>query len=339
MVCVPPVTHSLPVMEQFDPLDDRWWTAGSSLNWWDSTSPVRPAWVPDRSQGVDYVRRNRRAVLAVLTQVHQYRTVDTAALAALDPDLPDRTDATLYRHMVAAGILEAGLPIPTGGKALGTPRSAPFVALRLPAHKRLETPLRRLGFTPVDIASLGPGPLRGARQYDRHNLICVSLALTARKAGWHTWGEAYGRFSLMTGDPLMGSGGPDLMLQGETGWCAVELTASAGQTLEEKFRRWDRVLAHPGCPPMDVLWLDASRDHTLLDPLKGLASARPRQHAGSAAVWRDTLTCDDGFHMEPGTPPPPPDWMRGNFDRLAALVGFPDASGWRIPPRINGRYR
>ena len=186
--------------------------------------------------------------------------------------------------------------------------------------------MRRLGFTPVDIASLGPGPLRGARQYDRHNLICVSLALTARKAGWRTWGEAYGRFSLMTGDPLMGSGGPDLMLQGETGWCAVELTASAGQTLEEKFRRWDRVLAHPGCPPMDVLWLDASRDHTLLDPLKGLASARPRQHAGSAAVWRDTLACDDGFHKPAGTPPPPAGLDARQF-RPAGRAG-------RLPGRV-----
>ena len=326
-------------MEQFDPMDDRWWTAGSSLNWWDSTSPVRPAWVPGHDESVAALRRDLKLVLATLRQVHQYRTVDTGSLAMLDPGLPANPASLLYARMVGAGILELGLPIPTGGKAVGNPKYSPFAALRLPAHRRLETPLLRLGFTPVDIASLGPGPLRGARQYDRHNLICVSLALTARRAGWRTWGEAYGRFSLMTGDPLMGSGGPDLMLQGETGWCAVELTASAGQTLEEKFRRWDRVLAHPGCPPMDVLWLDASRDHTLLDPLKGLAAARPRQHAGSAAAWRDTLACDDGFRMDLGTPPPPPDWMRSNVERLAALVGFPDASGWRIPPRINGRYR
>lgn len=313
----------------FDPLDDAWWTAGSSLNWWEPGIGVRPPWLPDAEAASARLRRRLPTVVAALSLAHQYRTCTTGQLNALDPSLPASAAASLWLDMAGCSLIDLGYPMALNGRNAGTPRTAPWMAVRLPTHGRIEKRLEALGCTPVQVASIGPGPLRGARQYDRHNLVCSQLAVEAGRTGWRTAGELYGRFSLMTGDAAMGNGGPDLILFGEGRTLCVELTASANLGLKDKFERWDRVLAHPGSDRLEVWWLDATRgpDDPLLSTLAHLCADRPRQHAAPAAGWVDSLP-------GPGTPSRPSDWVRATFDRIAVAFGFPASAGWRIPEAL-----
>lgn len=321
----------------FDPMDERWWASGAHLNWRDSTSPVRPRWMPGRDRALEALKTRAPAVLRALGLARSYRTCETGQLHMLDPTLPARPDAGLWAAMAGAGLVDLGFPVPVDGRAWTGPRSTPFMAVRLPIHADIRPLLRPLGFTPVQTAALGTGALRGARQYDRHNLICTQLAVLGRPRGWMTCGEAWGRFDLICRDPLMGRGGPDLQLVGSDMRVCVEMTASGHMELDGKMRRWDRALEHDSCMDTHVVWLDAARDSPLLGQLERLCADRPRMHAATARDWLDgDWTCADGFGPAPGDPVEPDDWMRPVMADIGARVGLPAAGSWRLPERLRG---
>lgn len=314
----------------FNPFDSKLWQAGSSLNWWDSAlNPDPPFYASERSEAERRFTAHMETYVALLRLIHQYRTATTNQLHDLDPRAPQRADALTWMDLLALGLIDVGYPINVGGGQAVTPRYAPFMAVRLPKHRRIERDLRQLGVPPMWMASFAPGSLRGMRQYDRHNLICTRLAIAANDKGYATLGEAWGRFDLICHDKAMGMGGPDLIVFSQTIDC-VELTASANQALQAKFDRWARVLAHPGCERVHVTWLAADPDDGLLSPLTGLSATYPRMHAGLARDWADTLRAGDG-HGPHGTAPAQPGWMRGDMDRVARAMGFASSAGWRMP--------
>lgn len=323
----------------FDPFDDRHWMTGAKLNWWEH-SLAQPAWTPDPEQAMNRLMKRRDRMLALLAYTHSYRTVETSQLHALDPKLPAHATARLYLDMFAMGLIDLGYPLNAYGITKTSVSTAQWMAVRLPVRDRIERTLERLGCTPVEILTVGPGPLRAARQNDRHNLICASLAIAARQAGWRTFGELYGRFDLLCDDPRMGGGGPDLILIGENETVCVELTASAGQKLDEKFERWNRILNHPNAKRLHVCWLDADRQHSLLVRLDRMSRMHERMHAGKASDWLGGIRCDDGFAPQPGVPPQTPcAWMNRNMDRLASMMlGSAPAHAWRLPARLSGMW-
>ena len=144
----------------------------------------------------------------------------------------------------------------------------------------------------------------------------------------------------MCADPLMGEGGPDLELFGEHETVCVELTASTNQMLAQKFARWDRVLAHPGCETMHVVWVTAGRDSNsdsvLMPALEQLAADRPRMHVAPYLQWRAHMSAMDGWTPQAGEPAPfESDWMHADMGRVAAMVGLPGGEKWRIPARLD----
>ena len=119
-----------------------------------------------------------------------------------------------------------------------------------------------------------------------------------------------------------------------------ELTASTNQMLAQKFARWDRVLAHPGCETMHVVWVTAGRDSNsdsvLMPALEQLAADRPRMHVAPYAQWRAHMTAMDGWAPQAGDPAPfESDWMHADMGRVAAMVGLPGGERWRIPARLD----
>lgn len=318
-----------------NPIDPTWWQAGSQLNWWDCTLGSKPGWLPDTKQAHHRIKQRLHLVLQALALIHEYRTIETSQLHELNPKLPRQAKASLYRDMAALQLIDVGYPISVNARTAASPYRAPWMAVRLPIHARIESQLEQLEVNPVQMIALGPGPLRGARQYDRHNLICVDLAIQARQQGWLTYGELYGRFSLITSDPLMGSGGPDLILKGEHTIISIELTASANMGLEAKIKRWQQQLSHPACKTMHVCWLDASNNH-LLTKLEALTVNQPHMHVTTVTAWKQTMTCTDNFQPQPGTPQPPRHWMRTNLNNIAQAFGFPNSNTWHIPASLNG---
>ena len=121
----------------------------------------------------------------------------------------------------------------------------------------------------------------------------------------------------------------------------MELTASTGQSLEAKFRRWDRVLDHPACRNTHVLWLSAGRgdgNTGILERLDGLCAARSRQHAGDAASVMAGGFMTDGWTPSPGIPVPLDGWTGHDMDRLGRVFGLPNAASWRLPERMRGHW-
>lgn len=324
----------------FDALDERWWRAGSSLNWWDCALAEPPSWLPAPEPARAWLMRHPKPLTAALALIRSHRTCETSQLNALDPRLPGDARARLWMSMAACRLIDLGFPLRVDGRTAFGPHTA-WMGVRLPVHREISPELPRLGLSAVEIADIGPGPLRGARQYDRHNLIATGLAVKARSDGWLTAGEAWCRFDRICADPLMGGGGPDLALIGERDLVCVELTASMGQTLEDKFRRWDRVLAHRACDRVSVVWLAAGRgpdNREILKRLGGLCDGRPRQHAADAADWMGRIACVDGWEPEPGSPVADDAWMRRDMTRLGRVYGMPAAGDWRLPERLAGRW-
>ena len=325
----------------FDAFDESWWSAGSALNWWDSHVADPPAWLPGREEALAWLERHAPVTGAALALIRSYRTCETSQLHELDPRLPADPRSTLWMMLAGMRLIDLGFPINVNGRGGWGPKNAGFMAVRLPVHHAIDPELRRLGLTPAEIADIGPGPLRGQRQYDRHNLICTGLAVRARRDGWLTAGEAWCRFDRICDDPIMGHGGPDLALIGEGLLVCVELTASTGQSLETKFRRWDRVLDHPACRNTHVLWLSAGRgdgNTGILERLDGLCAARPRQHAGDAASVMAGGFMTDGWTPSPGIPVPLDGWTGHDMDRLGRVFGLPNAASWRLPERMRGHW-
>lgn len=332
---------------EFNPFDDRWWLAGSSLNWISAAIGIRPAWMPCDG-AMERLRRRRTATISAVRLLAGYRTLETRQAHALDPSLPASPKSAFWLDMLGAGFCEPGFPIAVDGKQAASPLSADWMAVRLPPHEDIMPRLAEaLDLTPPELATLAPcrGPgsldwrpnLRGQRQYDRHNLICADLAVARAAEGWRTLGEAWGRFDLICHDPLMGAGGPDLELIGENETVCIELTASMGQSLSAKFNRWARVLRHPGTERVHVVWLAAARTvEGIPERLAALSAERPRQHWAIAEDWRDSPVCPDGFAPEPGTPPEPYDWMRADMDRVGEAVGLPGAGSWKRPRVLMG---
>lgn len=332
---------------EFNPFDDRWWLAGSSLNWISAAIAARPAWMPCEG-AVERLRGRRARAISAVRLLAGYRTLETRQAHALDPSLPALPKAAFWLDMLGAGFCEPGFPIAVDGRQAASPLSADWMAVRLPPHEDIMPRLAEaLDLTPPELATLAPcrGPgsldwrpnLRGQRQYDRHNLICADLAVARAAEGWRTLGEAWGRFDLICHDPLMGAGGPDLELIGENETVCIELTASMGQSLSAKFNRWARVLRHPGTERVHVVWLAAARTvEGIPERLAALSAERPRQHWAVAEDWRDSPVCPDGFAPKPGTPPEPYDWMRADMDRVGEAVGLPSAGSWKRPRVLMG---
>lgn len=332
---------------EFNPFDDRWWLAGSSLNWISAAIAARPAWMPCEG-AVERLRGRRARTISAVRLLAAYRTLETRQAHALDPSLPALPKAAFWLDMLGAGFCEPGFPIAVDGRQAASPLSADWMAVRLPPHEDIMPRLAEaLDLTPPELATLAPcrGPgsldwrpnLRGQRQYDRHNLICADLAVARAAEGWRTLGEAWGRFDLICHDPLMGAGGPDLELIGENETVCIELTASMGQSLSAKFDRWARALRHPGTKRVHVVWLAAARTvEGIPERLAALSAERPRQHWAIAEDWRDSPVCPDGFAPKPGTPPEPYDWMRADMDRVGDAVGLPSAGSWKRPRVLMG---
>ena len=332
---------------EFNPFDDRWWLAGSSLNWISAAIAARPAWMPCEG-AMERLRGRRAKTISAVRLLAGYRTLETRQAHALDPSLPALPKAAFWLDMLGAGFCEPGFPIAVDGRQAATPLSADWMAVRLPPHEDIMPRLAEaLDLTPPELATLAPcrGPgsldwrpnLRGQRQYDRHNLICADLAVARAAEGWRTLGEAWGRFDLICHDPLMGAGGPDLELIGGNETVCIELTASMGQSLSAKFDRWARVLRHPGTERVHVVWLAAARTvEGIPERLAALSAECPRQHWAIAEDWRDSPVCPDGFAPKPGTPPEPYDWMRADMDRVGEAVGLPSAGSWRRPRVLMG---
>jgi len=331
----------------FNPMDPKWWPAGARLDFWDITAlheaGRHPAWLADprtATRRLDHAR-----TLKALGLIHSHRTVTTGQLHRLDPTLPASPAAGLWNDLMACRLIELGFPIALNGRTGRSPRTGMFMACRLPIHLDVTQRLAELGFNPFEIASLGPGPLRGARQYDRHNLICAELSARFRVAGWRTMGEAWGRFDLLFDDPTAGRGGPDLELVRNDGLVvAVEATATV-TGIDEKIRRWNRLLAvHPDAG-VACVWLDCStqdNESAVKAALARIPGAAGRMRVASARTWLDGRlgVLADGSTLDmlsgPGRPRVDPSgWMGRETAQLAARFGL-DATRWRRPAPLAG---
>lgn len=319
----------------FDPFDPSHWLAGAFLNWLEPSEDSRPGWMPERAEAEARLRARLAQTLRAIRLVHSWRTLETGQMRRFDPSVPATPASRLYLDLIGAGILEAGFPVSTDGRMSASPFRASFMALRLSVHD-VDDALEALGASPVEIASLGPGPHHRARQAERHNLMSAEIGLAGVRQGWAAYGEAFGRFCDMTGDALMGRGGPDaILMDASTALCAETTASTTG--IEGKFQRWRQALAHPGCEHIHVCWLDATRDGSVLSRLDRACAGEPRMHAAPASRWLERISCDDGFAPVAQGAPPERDWMRANMDTLVARLGLPSAAGWRLPPALDGR--
>lgn len=333
--------------DPFNPMDTVLWPCGPRLAWWDSATNLkegrRPRWATDPDTARK--RLNRRHTLAALGAIHSHRTAVTGQLARLAPGLPRTPAAMLWRDMAGLGLIDLGFPMNDTGRWAVSPAQTRLMGIRLPVHRDITSLLEDLGYTAADIASLGPRPLRGARQYDRHNLICTELSCRFRETGLFTCGEAWGRFDLLFHDALAGRGGPDLQIIRPDGLViAVEATASA-TGLPGKIRRWTELLdAHPDAG-VQVVWLDCTDEdgaaaRTALSHVPGAAG---RMHLASAADWLDghlgRLSDGDITDLPYDGPrrARPDDWMRPAFDELCLGFGL-DSRRWPLPPGFTGGW-
>lgn len=335
----------------YDPLDPAHWPMGTDMAWWDSDSQLadglRPFWATDETTAL--ARLRPKAVLTALGLIHSHRTATTEQLHRLAPMLPAGPSALLWRDMAGLGLVDLGFEPSASGRWAASPTTAPVMGVRLPFRDITER-LERLGMTPVEIASLGPTPLRGARQYTRHNLICTEFSCRFRAAGYATLGEAWGRFDLMFDDPSAGRGGPDLEIIRPDGLIvAVEATASA-TGLADKAARWVRLLdSHPDAG-VAVVWLDCARDNQrfhVAGALKQVPGASGRMRLARARDWMDGSlgalsgggTIDDlpgvGFARAD-----PSRWMRRAAGVIAAGFGLDAAAAedWPLPDRLEGFF-
>lgn len=321
----------------FNPCDEQWWQGSEELNWWHSALAASPRWLPSMEESQQFLTANNHKLLQALTLIRSMRTVESSQLHEFNPLLPARPQSTLYLSMAAQRLIDMGFPARVDGKATSNPYTSGFTAFRLPRYKPIQRKqLLTYGLNPVEIMSIGNGPLSAARQADRHNLIAMNITVLAKQAGWLTAGEAWCRFDQITLDPLMGGGGPDAAFIGETGITFLELTASTNQGLEKKFQRWDRVLAYPGCERMHVLWLEAGRRDpgTIRNKLTNLCKERPRQHADTITDW----TPNRITWMQPGTPVNPSGWVHDDLEQIGNMLGFDHAGSWRLPHRLEGEW-
>lgn len=330
-----------------NPMDTSLWPMGPILAWWDSTNPgPAPRWMPDPVTARKRLRS--RLILTALGLTHSHRTITTGQLHRLDPKLPANPNSLLWRDMAALGLVDLGYPMHASGRWAATPTSATLMALRLPRLHDITDSLTNLGCTPPQIISLGPTPLRGVRQYDRHNLICSELSCRFRDLGWRTWGEAWCRFSLLYHDETAGRGGADLMLARRDGLLvAIEATAS-GTGINEKARRWIRLMdTHPDTPVI-VVWLDCASDAmgaSVASELRHIPGAAGRMRLASGRDWltgQPGLLADgDTLDDLPGPGRPlldPSDWMRTTMGDIAAGFGLDRdaAMDWPLPDRLHG---
>lgn len=331
----------------FDPMDERWWRRGADLAWWDSALGLPPAWLPERDEARAFLERNRTRMLRAVGLLMSYRTLTTEQAHRFDKSLPASPEGGLWTAMAALGLIDLGWPTSPDGRIAVHPRKCPFMAVRVTRLRDVSADLRHgWGFTPVELASVGPTPWRGARQYDRHNLITTEIALTARAQGWTTAGEMWNRFQIVTGDDSEENrhrnAGSDLALIGERVTVCVETCASVERELGEKMDRWDDQLAKAGMNHVHVVWLEAGRGEnvgTIRRGIDRLCADRPRHHAGAARDWLDgRLACADGFAPAPGHAPDPSGWMRRDLRRIGSALGFPNADRWRLPPRLEGAW-
>ena len=202
---------------RFDPFDDRWWVAGSSLNWISADIAYRPKWMP--CDGATERLRGRRAqVLAAIRLMASYRTLETRQAHRLDPSVPGSPSSAFWLDMLGAGLCEPGFPIAVDGRQAASPYSAAWMAVRLPVHGDILPRLDAFDATPPELATLAPcrepgskdwrPNLRGQRQYDRHNLICTQLACARAAEGWRTLGGGVGPVRPDLPRPADGQGRP-----------------------------------------------------------------------------------------------------------------------------------
>lgn len=271
----------------FDPTDPQWFPMDTEFAWWDSTHTETPPWFTTPGTAVRRLTHDTRW-LRTLALTHSYRTITTDQLHRLDTGLPARPDALLYRDLATMRLVDLGWPKTVNGRWQATPNTARLMALRLPKFHDITGTLTTLGVDPFTIGRLGPRPLRGIRQYDRHNLICTELACRFHARGTRTLGEAWGRFDMLFHDPQAGRGGPDLnILRGDGLVICVEATAST-TGIRDKINRWNHLLdLHPRAGII-VCWLDCapvSQRSNIHGALTRIPNTTGRMKLADARQW------------------------------------------------------
>lgn len=315
-----------------NPFDMRFWQAGSQLAWWDSKLADPPRWLPSREEAQAYIEAHKVDMWHLLRLLVAFRTMETGQIHALVPRLPASKHGKLYLCAARLGFCDLGFPIRVDGTGRVNPFLADFTALRLPKSERIEKQVKALGFSPMHMQALGPFPLRGTRQYDRHNLIATHLAVAAKQRGFSVAGEAWGRFDLMTGIAGTGGGGPDLEMIDETQILCVELTASVTM-IDEKIRVWEHNLLLPNMEHVHVLWLCAGFTPDIQTVMEHkIGDNKPRMHVADAREFAQTFTTSDGtvFSCTPQQVDAY-DWVRANFARLGSRFGLDNMGEWSIP--------
>lgn len=331
-------------MMEFDPTDDEHWIAGSHLNWWESHISRPLDWMPDEREAHDWLTRHPYELLHAVGLLNSYRTMTTSQLHAFDPRLPANPAGRLWLDLAACRLVDLGWPIHADGSSRANNRTARFTALRLPSVHAIERDMRRFDlYTPVELASIGPHPWKGVRQYDRHNLIAVAIAINARRQGWRTSGENWGRFRYLTHDQtcLKPDGGPDVQLIGEHDLICVELTNSLTQDIGKKIHDWSLTLARDDMRHCHVVWASAGRGPNagyMLNALRRDTAGFARQHVIQAADWvHDAIRIGD-WTPKPGRPQDAAGWMYRDIADIGRVLGFEDADRWRLPPRLEGLW-
>lgn len=317
----------------FNPFDTRYWQVGSQLAWWDSTFADIPSWMPkSEAESRQYLLDHRKATWNLIRLLLSFRTATADQLHQLVSILPSSAHAKLYMAAARCRLIDLGFPLNINGITVVTPYRADFTAFRLPTHRRMESEVARLGLNPAQLAALGPFPLRGARQYDRHNLIATHIGVAGLQRGWRVTGEAWGRFDILSNTPGAGGGGPDLQLFDRTRILCIELTAST-TSVDEKIEAWSRKLLLPHMQRAQVLWLCAGFDDSIQTIMtRKVGDNHPRMFVADAQDFAQTFSANDGtvFTAQPYETDPD-DWMHTNFARLGERFGLDDMGQWSIP--------
>lgn len=271
-------TESFTTGDRLDPYWGGMWTQGSSAVWVSeqlarTQAGAGLARIPtglDRDADdalADLTSsRNLGSTLAALACVDQWRTVSAEQLAALTGW--KRLAKPLSRTMASAfacGLVDRGTFASALLPGASRDRATVYRPSRTDAFERALEPL--LSYE-QKVAVTGGVPWDFRRQYDRHNLLTVELAL--RVAEWCEVGTVLGE-KLSTVELLAGEGlgrtalhderAADMTIVRTDGMrIAVELTASAGPDFKEKVRRWAHLLADQSLAAsgLTVLFVEAA---------------------------------------------------------------------------------
>lgn len=196
------------------------------------------------------LNQGRRERLAAWGVIDSWRTVSAEQLAAFTGSrLYLRTASSNLAASISLHLLDAGTYAAPGASETALDRNAVYRPSNSEAFDKLITP--ELTW-PEWISVTGGYPWSAGGQYDRHNLLSAELAL--RAAEYLPIGAVLGeKFS--TVDLLAGTGlgkkvkNPDnrradgTIVRADGMRIAFELTATASRSLENKVRRWAKLIS------------------------------------------------------------------------------------------------